>query len=285
VTNGPKKNSVEAKVFPDSEARAILGESAKLESTYSVIFVGNQKPWGSGTLVSVAGLKGILTAHHVVRELYKLPDEEISLCYRNGAPHRPRFDRSLFPVVTIGDSSKNANAHTGPDMAFVILLDPQLMSALERIKSFYSVDNKDYSICNQDGLTKMPWTLSGSPMKFSEPLGIHRGEPLTKFSDYHAEVDFLNFKNRKGFDYIRLKTEAPSEHFPETYGGVSGGGIWLTVVQHSKMPKVKETYGVPVLLGVAFYETAPKKGQRVIIGHGPRSIYERLCADLAKWRH
>jgi hypothetical protein len=146
------------------------------------------------------------------------------------------------------------------------------------------LDNKDYSIYVRYDLAKMPWTVSGSPLEFSESVGTYAGEPLTKFSDYHASVDFLNFRNRKGFDYIRLRAEPYSENFPRSYGGVSGGGIWLSVVQHYDMLKVQPAYGVPILMGVAFYETAPTRGQRVIIGHGPRSIYENLPAVLAQWR-
>jgi hypothetical protein len=111
-------------LLPDSATRKVLNEAAKLASAYSIIFVANQKPFGSGTLLSINGIKGILTAHHVVHELYRFMDEQISLCYRNSAPHRPDFNRALFPFITVGDSSKLTHQHLGPDMAFMVLLDP-----------------------------------------------------------------------------------------------------------------------------------------------------------------
>jgi hypothetical protein len=280
-----KHNAAELREVTDSEARAIRDEAAKLASTYSIIFVGNRKPYGAGTLVSLVAVKGVLTAHHVLHELYKLSDEHISFCYRNTVPHRPTFARALFPVITVGDSSRNPKQFTGPDLALMVLMDPQLITALERLKTFYPLDCHDHYVYKQHDLRKLPCTLSGSPEEYSQSLGICRGEPLTKFSDYHASVDFLNIKNRKGFDYIRLKAKCSSTNFPRTYGGTSGGGIWLTVMQHSKLPHIKETYGRPVLLGVAFYEAAAKSNERVIIGHGPRSIFERTLEELAPWRH
>jgi hypothetical protein len=110
-------------------------------------------------------------------------------------------------------------------------------------------------------------------------LGIHKGEQLWKFSDFHMPVYFHSLKKRNGFDYFRFQVHSGVEDFPSKFGGVSGGGIWLPSMQEMKNGKIEYP---PMLQGVIFYESRPYKNdtRRLLIGHGPDSIYNCVAQAL-----
>jgi hypothetical protein len=77
------------------------------------------------------------------------------------------------------------------------------------------------------------------------------------------------------FDYLSLNVSYENRtDLPDTFEGVSGGGIWRAVLYRSDDGKISSSE--PLFLGVAFWQTIPKNNLRSIIGHGWRSIYEMI---------
>jgi hypothetical protein len=78
---------------------------------------------------------------------------------------------------------------------------------------------------------------------------------------------------------IRLPSSTGVHGYPTKYGGVSGGGIWMPTMQEMRNGEIDF---VPLLQGVVFYQSRPywKLTRRLLVGHGPRSIYGRLLQEL-----
>lgn len=260
--------------------RGMVQKAQRLASNYGVIFVVDNRVLGSGTLIKTGNITGILTAHHVARVPYLKEGGEFSLCVCDGLVHRYDVKTSQFEHIVVGDHRKNHFEHSGPDLSFLMITDPEVSATLGAKKSFYPlVNHTDVSHCGAEHLRKMVWTVSGSPAEFCEGMGMYQGETLTKFSDFHASVDFLSLIRKKGFDYIRLETDAGVGDFPSDYGGMSGGAIWLPIKYETKNGDIEYP---PILQGVVFYQSRPFTNgkKRLLIGHGPESIYDRLTEVL-----
>ena len=75
------------------------------------------------------------------------------------------------------------------------------------------------------------------------------------------------------WDYIKSRCEyRSSEKVPETFKGVSGGGIWAVRMQEAK----DDQWSVKTccLLGVVFYETEKSDNSRYLRGHFIKTIYQ-----------
>jgi hypothetical protein len=273
----------ELRKLPDDYNWQSAMEAAQhLTSHYAVVFVApddkdRMKLFGSGTLVTIGGVKGILTADHVTElGIYRRQLKEFYICYKASGGYRPFKPVTVdqFVPIVVG---KYGEAHEleGPDLTFLTIIDDKLAEALAGIKSFHPLDEQ----VDLSGypVTKMPWTISGSPAdeetKFVryEPAGD--GNELLRFTDYHVPAYLDSLDKRDGFDYLTLRVNAGTEG-PKKYGGVSGGGIWLVSVVGRE--NNSEPVPVPILQGVCYYGTVPENGKATLIGHGPDSIYKRL---------
>jgi hypothetical protein len=260
--------------------RPTLDKAQRLASNYAIIFVINGKVFGSGMLITLKGVHGILTAHHVAILPYGKEEGAFSLCICNAIHRVPVRTTAQLQHIVLGDSKKNRFEHTGPDLSFLMITDPELLSTLKARKSFYPlIKRADIAKYPEYQLRKLLWTISGSPKEFSQEHGMYKGEKLTKASDFHVSADFRSLKQKKGFDYFRFEVDSGINGCPKGYGGVSGGGIWL--LTSKTMTNGQISYG-PMLQGVVFYESRPYQNEtkRILIGHGPDSIYNCLIREL-----
>ena len=72
---------------------AHAGEAIK---KHMVTFIANEEPLGSGTIVESCCVQGVLTANHVVEELFKFP--EFSLCVAD-SPHRLEISQNIVEHI------------------------------------------------------------------------------------------------------------------------------------------------------------------------------------------
>jgi hypothetical protein len=79
-----------------------------------------------------------------------------------------------------------------------------------------------------------------------------------------------------GHDYVTLIAQTGVD-LPNNYGGVSGGGVWITPfsMDPDKGPSTLKSES-PILAGVAFYQSEDTGGRRAITAHGTDSVYYRL---------
>lgn len=265
----------------DMMFRQLLDKATREIYDHSVSLILDQKLIGSGTLVDVSGLAGILTAGHVSDLIRKRPHDEIGIAVAN---HRHEF---FVPVshlenFVIGHRAVNRGEERGPDLSFLRILDLNKLATLRSKKSFFRVDSKTFSRLREIPPDKVGWFIAGAPAEFSPYVGT-KGAP-ERILDIGLLVGGATFRSvydHEGFDYVRLSVNAGEHDFPSHFGGVSGGGIWLVpfTICPEKGP-VSLDYKAVFLAGVAFFQSDLKEKEREIIGHGPSSIYTRLPQSL-----
>jgi hypothetical protein len=267
------------KMPADFDYEPMLDKAQRHASNYSVILIRDGQVFGSGTLVTAKGVHGILTAHHVALVPEKKGELGFSLCIRGDVIHRLDVNTAQFHHVILGDSRPHFE-HSGPDLSFLMITDRNLYATLDSVKSFYPlIKHCDVAGYPNEKMRQIPWVVSGSPAEFSKELGVYKGEMLTKHCDFHLPVHFRSLRQKGGFDYFRFEVHSGVYGYPTKYGGVSGGGIWMATMQEMRNGDIDFP---PMLQGVVFYQSQPYKGQtrRLLIGHGPDSIYSRLIQAL-----
>jgi len=187
----------------------------------------------------------------------------------------------LAEHVPVGRTGQNSPPEKGPDLSFLIIRDQHLLEKIQTVeKAFFDLDVAPpplHPILN----TKVWWGITGT---FDDSFGRvdanHNGVPLSKLANFVGAGNFscdYNSTQEEDFDYIKIKVPAGHFEFPHNYNGISGGGFWLMPmeVDPNEYPH-SVRHRPPILTGVEFAQFEPDRGERVLIGHGPNSIYIRL---------
>jgi hypothetical protein len=218
----------------------------------------------SGTLATVDGVAGVLTARHV----WNLVEGAARLALLvGGQPYylEPRILRGLGPECQVPLPEVGARV---PDIA-LIRIPPQACSAIEAYgKVFYSIDRRRTDTSMALFSNRGVWILAGSPqVLFDVATGMAPSFLYDTFVDRHVEAGDWDYL------FVNLSLDR-NPNIPKTYGGMSGGGIWraaFSVSADHKVFRVENPQADIVLSGVAFYQTGLEGRQ--IIGHGPKSLY------------
>jgi len=256
-------------------AREIANFSVGLATLSVRDAVDDAVPAGSGTLVTVGTIVGILTAAHVVKNL---PNRgQVALIGFRGNPtliQKQTIDMALAEKLVIADGN---GGPTGPDLGFVRL--PMInVGNLQASNSFLNLGvrhgielpaRKGWAYVDAVVGVVAEWTKDVPPAR-----------PSTRLKTF--ELLFgggtVTSKYQPGdFDLFTFQPEFEEGKEPPTsYGGVSGGGVWRTYFIPDGSNRVIENR----LIGVAFYEFPASDGAKGIICHGPRSIYERAIGKI-----
>ena len=248
-------------------------------SHFTVGFVGlssvegweQAMPAGSGVLVSVGQVYGILTAAHV---LANLPTHgEVGLVDFPRVKNRvqkPKVDMAHTDRVSIQGSEWGPN---GPDIAF-LKLPQNVVGNLKMSKSFKNLDVAREKALNP----KAPTNQS-----FDSILGVI-GEnttdiipniPNTRIRGFEARFQIGQITPIVAVDGTSRSLFVPTNQgdvpMPNTFAGTSGGGIWRTYwnLDSDQKFNVVETR----LCGIAYFQSEKVGSNRVLTCHGPKSIY------------
>ena len=224
---------------------------------------------GSGTLVKIGPLSGILTAAHVLEALPTNGPIALVTFNRPGEPVQRHTIRGVWNAVAIRVAENGAD---GPDIGFMIL--PELnVSNLNATHTFLKLQPPS----NLDEPALAGWDLFAgvvdewtSELELLQPL--NQNQPLTRRRRFQLLLGggaVSALRSEGGFDLFDLKPSL--DRTPSSYGGVSGGGVWRyylgAVGDDRRVLKGKRLIGVPFYqLGEPFH----------LVCHGPLSIYERL---------
>lgn len=257
------------------DLRPYLEAPCREISKYTTIFIADDNGLGSGTFVSACGFDGILTAHHVFNKVFEF--KEFLLCVSD-KPHQLIISRDLVECVPVGPVPENAKGDEGPDLAFLIIRETELLAKLREYKSFYSLDAADLSPFNCK-LNPSLWGVAGTVEDSSKRLSEdYQGGPLTRLANLVAVGTFQSRSTKNHFDYVQIRTTVGEYGFPWNYGGVSGGGFWL--IPAIEMRQGKPVFGAPILGGVEFHQSCRSNDERVLTGHGFDSIYSGVRKRL-----
>jgi len=265
----------------DKLPKDIIEQAADPIKLYTIFLLSVQgsgnheiiQPIGSGTLVSCRSSYGIVTAHHVIASSVYQKAHEIGFVTGTTA-HRGKLPKDILSEITVGKPLPLSNR---PDLAF-IRLPRESIGWLKAEKSFWNLDRWRKRI-EEINLPKVAglWFLLGSPV-YSMGIEISGDSPREEIwfpgmAGYSAPPHFFE---EDEFDYLELAIEIPGASAAKIdFSGVSGGGIWQVILIDKGHGKI--SIGECVYRGVAFYQTEiDDEGNRKIICHGLRSIYERL---------
>lgn len=235
---------------------------------------------GSGTLVMVGKLHGILTAAHVLDALP--PQGRVGIITHLEAPHqyqKPtiRMEHTEPPVILRGDTF----GPDGPDLAFLKLPDENI-GWLAAKYSFYNLTRRrDDVLAGRAPSQYRSDTLTGTVQSFTSDAPSNN--PRTRHKLFYSAMwqAMLISAEEKEFDLDRyIIMGDPTLMVPESIAGTSGGSVWRTyVVLENDKPRIIEQR----LIGVPFFESTSHDGtQKIITCHGPKGIYGRLIDNIFK---
>lgn len=257
-------------------------------ANYTVAVIINDIPMGSGTLVKIDEYYGLLTAEHVVRPPGR-PELHLDTTSSNGPklllppapfPGGQAIESSVLRVIT----TKRTGDTYGPDLAFIVLPPSPLLRELKARRSFYPL--------GQDVATKLSTALSDSGFV------AFCGFPNSLLLTHKPSLGFTEVKEVRGFAFLtgpdKYEKRAPWDFFElgvsraemldigESFGGVSGGGLWrIPVYRRKNDPEGSEYVKDMTFAGVAFYEENHLPNGRFFVrAHGPQSIYEKFLTDV-----
>lgn len=271
--------------------RSLLEEAVPMLTDYSIGFalptVDNQSTdprldaglGGSGTLVKIDDVYGILTANHVIDLLDKSRFVGLILPSRVRVDiHHPTLPMKYCDRVTFAPQGKQSHR---PDLG--LLIPPSdTVSMLKSKKTFYDLSQRQKRILEKpQPINNGFWMLSGFAGERTSDLPPEQGFLKVKlFRGLHGAGLVTKEKRRDqtNFDYL-INNVLYNDVYegPESYGGFSGGGLWQMLV---KPDGGKLKIADWLLSGVAFFESEKKNndGQatRKITCHGRISLYQVL---------
>lgn len=222
---------------------------------------------GTCTFVSIAGLPYLLTAAHAWTAL--LRHEGFALSLEEHVQLHAIHHSIAKPAVLL--TPEPTNGEYGPDLALIPI--PEADASWIRVrKSFYNLDrHAPVNIDEPPSFSLGFWALNGCVAEQSSfgPTEAHMGMRLYATSDPAAF-------ERGDYDYVDVRFDRRSRpHLPQSFGGVSGAGLWQV-----KLLKSRSTGAVSIgsvhLEGVAFYQIPLSEHAGLIRCHGRKSLYARV---------
>ena len=234
---------------------------------------------GSGTLVSVGDVRGILTASHVIDGLP--PSEEIGLCQPLGPQHlhNVRLKRDNLRQISLPRRPGLAESEP-PDIAFWII-PPSDAGTIAARSIFFNLPKRKTDVLNPDpnlgsGTNPAIWLAAGFAnewTKYPPPQEMaERNERLFQGTTLSGQAEKTPIKSE--FDLYSFFVERHSDYDgPKNFKGYSGGGLWRAILK----PGTNSDYVVYkiLLFGILFHQsTFLENNINTILCNGPNTVYK-----------
>ncbi len=218
---------------------------------------------GSGSLVQYNDMYFILTAQHVIKHLKPYPF--ISFVFGEEI-YRMMHKSSLFTYYEVATPLSDVD---GPDVGLISIPEIVIGRFIQK-KSFVNLGNKDYltnheSLLEKNGL----WIIAGAVGELTK-LELEKERMIVALMCYAGGTP--NLFGVDDYDYYEMETEyKPDTMTPNTFGGMSGGGLWkLRIAENKGSYELTEQ---PKLIGINYHESDRIENIRTVRGHGPKTIY------------
>lgn len=224
---------------------------------------------GSGTLVTISDSHYILTAAHVWDAIERSGEIHLALPTR-----RPSRFTMLPDEITPKVLWNGSSAEWGPDLA---LLEIPLarVGTIEARRSFLNLSKQKAELVDQPPkIEKGFWVVTGMVEVQSSVQRFQENKTL--MASVHSQAfcgGIQQTHERQSYDYFDTGAELHLPGVPNSFGGVSGGGLWQADLSINKEGTVSWD-GKRHLRGVAFWESPIADQRRAIRCHGPRSLYD-----------
>lgn len=238
------------------------------------------EPLGSGTLVRIGNIAGIVTASHVWNSITTKKLDRVGFyqnAYRKSEIQNTTEDVSFLNEMKIEQKPYD---QLGPDVAFV-KLSPSKATTLEALGTFLNVEKHRETIAALDATDiYRADAVAGLVAEWEKTVTIHGKAKVVKLEALMNVGSARKIEDgRDGLDRFEFAPEPePGFDLPSSYGGMSGGGLFRTYLARDYVAHV-------AFMGVAFWETKVDGKAAKIICHGPKSIYGKLIPKVTKrWR-
>jgi len=230
------------------------------------------RPLGSGTFVTIGGVKGILTAAHVVRELRRHREVGVVLF----SSHLKIQAVTFAPADAIAVNVGNKDDENGPDLAF-LRLPPIAEKSIESSVVHFNFDKRSSQMTPVPvGAGWLVYMAAGVVAEKTEAPALNAGSGvISTVVSALLTPGYLSKEvtGNQGFDLFDLNLEFADEGFrPKSFGGMSGGAVWAVKYALDGKAIVDKA-----IMGVIFYEREDNSGRLVVRLHGPKGIYGALA--------
>jgi hypothetical protein len=266
----------------DEQNDAEVRKQSKVAADFTVVFLDLRENsnvcLGSGTLVKYGEVFGVVTCAHVLQQLSRHPKFGISSQTQNS-------NNSTFPLEVLHDETivfgGNGAGPDGPDLGF-LRLSETAKGHLAARSSFLNGDFHSHEAGDGDAQSDHPIDfLVGSVEELNNKSPHLDGRRVFTVTTVLNAGAVTSISKTDQFDILTFTPNPPypSLKLPESYEGLSGGGLWRFHFQKSQDDHLEFTEWR--FAGVAFYQT---EEPRRIICHGPKSVHKILRdAVMAKW--
>ena len=244
--------------------------------------IEDAEPVGSGSLVTVGSVHGILTAAHVLKYL---PDQgEVGLIRFSMAqsfPQKATIDMGQAEKLTIAAEDEGPE---GPDLGF-LRLSPKDVGPLQARNVFFNLGKRREAVLADDQPDPPYFDgISGLIADWTTDLPPEHGWARVKgFRAVYGVGLIVGEHESNGFDLFDFEvTYGPGSVSPVSYEGMSGGALWR--VYYTKDDDGQLSVLDKKVFGVAFHQSDLSDQKRIITCHGPRSVYGSLIEAIReKW--
>ncbi|MGA9450216.1 MAG: hypothetical protein WBW41_02610 [Verrucomicrobiia bacterium] len=250
---------------------------------YTVSFIQNWEQRGSGILVEINGVKGILTAGHVAGPLFRNSEHPVGIVIYN-KPHRFEIRQNSLKNIPIPPKDKDPDGFDIPDISFIQFLAPSDIATIAAIKSFYPFRKRPSIDLNSPSAQTAIYAVGGAPLTRGTKTGTPNTESFRQCAKHFFTPAQFKAVQRVGhFDYLSLSLVAGVENYPTSYSGVSGGGMWHIPLFENLDGRLD--YHAPELIGIVYFqsELLSQEGRpqaRIIRGHSVLSAFDRLLYEI-----
>lgn len=231
-------------------------------------------PAGSGTLVEIDGIYGILTAQHVIDGLPK--DGDMGLIISSDV-HQCIVKSEFLEKIKIAKGEVDSE---GPDLGIIVLPHP-VVGQIKAIKSFYNLSLwQDKILSNTPKNHLGIWFLCGIPAEMVNTEEPSKGFKTVKsFTVFCGAAGVDKEYTRGEYDYLEVDAHYNEvNQIPISFQGISGGGLWqVTLKQYKGKLEADEM----ILSGVVFYQSPLSNNLRSLKCHGRKSVYQSTI-DIVK---
>jgi hypothetical protein len=232
-------------------------------------------PGGSGALVSIGSIYGILTAAHVLEALPHHGEVGLVRFESNHAIQKQTLDMALTDRLLIRETGSDAE---GPDLGFLRLASPQL-ATLNATNVFFNLSKRERSVLGHEHPSSQ--YFEGVSGIVAEWTIDHQG--LKGFRGLFGVGCVSGTRERNGYDLVDFETKrGDNSKAPFNFQGMSGGALWRVYITNdgNGQPFVTDKR----IFGVAFHQSDSVDGARTITCHGPKSVYGALIQAIrSKW--
>jgi hypothetical protein len=252
---------------------------------------------GSGVLVEVDGVSGILTAEHVVfsekfqqaKGLWTIPHIYSAESVKENTTHFTSTNIRMDLLRCFPETQRSKTGEWGPDLAFIrIPKDTNFESELRAVRINFLGFAHDPQTRLESALdeSKTLIAVAGAPVEMAKdvsPTETHKRE-IIEFPVFLA-LDFKYRKKKNGYDYFDVPIDRElGGRIPHFFNGLSGGAVWRLVNLFERDPAILELQSSEyVFAGIAFWQAFENSQVKFIRGHGPRSLYEKFLPELRNW--